>query len=75
VTAVDVRPVVAPWNPRAADFLLAWELETELSVARDADAADWTRAAAAAIVHPRRRVPYIRVDGRRDHPGGPVPVW
>jgi hypothetical protein len=75
VTVVDVRPVLAPWNPRDPDFLLAWRLETELQTARDADAADWARAAAAAIVHPRRRVPYTRADGRRDHPGGPVPVW
>jgi hypothetical protein len=63
VTAVDVRPVVAPWDPRDPDFLLAWALEMELAAARDADAADWSRAS------------YGRVDGRRDHPGGPVPVW
>jgi hypothetical protein len=75
VTAVDVRPVVAPWDPRDPDFLLAWALEMELAAARDADAADWSWAAAAAIVYPRRRVSYGRVDGRRDHPGGPVPVW
>jgi hypothetical protein len=75
VTAVDVRPVVAPWDPRDPDFLLAWALEMELAAAREADAADWARAAAAAIVHPRRRGSYTRADGRRDHPGGPVPAW
>jgi hypothetical protein len=69
------QPKLSPWDPRAADFLAAWVLETELAAARAADAADWARAAEAAIVRPRRRVPYVRSDGRTDHPGGPVPVW
>jgi hypothetical protein len=73
---------LAPLHPQHPTFLTAWSLEVELQTARDADAEDWAQAARAAIVHPRSRAPYSRIDALLDHPGalldhpgGPVPTW
>jgi hypothetical protein len=69
------QPKLSPLEPADPHFLAWWTAETELQVARDADAADWTQAAKAATYGLGAARHDYRRDDRPDHPGGPVPVW